>query len=421
MKKKSLVLALVALFAFVLGGCQGEMQFVDAPVSYEETNDKKVYVEVATSFATHNGALLACAADAECVVAAEADSCAVNGSEAMATCKAAGDGSFCAYEQFADCAPTDVGCQSNEDCDDGNACTNDVCNASGDKLLCMHVNVDDTVACDDGNECTEDDACSEGSCTGGAAPTCDDGNPCTVDSCDSAVGCVNAADPAGTCDDGNPCTDDSCDGFFCDSSAKDCTDGNPCTDDSCDGMTGDCVQVPNAADCDDGSTCTTDDMCVAGICTGTVMACDDGDPCTVDACHPEFGCANATQPDGAFCTDDNGGLLSQCFDGVCGGLCFPDCDGKDCGDDGCGGECGECEDGSGCMVSSETGAAVCAVDDDGDGIPNVVMDNCPDDYNDGQNDTDGDGVGDACDNCPNVANSSQDDTDGDGVGDACEP
>jgi Ca2+-binding RTX toxin-like protein len=73
---------------------------------------------------------------------------------------------------------------------------------------------------------------------------------------------------------------------------------------------------------------------------------------------------------------------------------------------------------------------------DGDGVPNGD-DNCPAIFNPAQTDTDGDGIGDACDipagddddddgvpddddNCPGVANPGQEDSDGDGVGDACE-
>jgi hypothetical protein len=51
---------------------------------------------------------------------------------------------------------------------------------------------------------------------------------------------------------------------------------------------------------------------------------------------------------------------------------------------------------------------------DGDGIP-YQDDNCPDTYNPFQEDTDGDGTGDACDRCESDVNN---DTDGDGVNDA---
>lgn len=59
------------------------------------------------------------------------------------------------------------------------------------------------------------------------------------------------------------------------------------------------------------------------------------------------------------------------------------------------------------------------LDDDGDGVPNV-LDNCPNVYNPDQANHDGDSLGDACDNCIYVSNPSQTDSDGDGVGDACD-
>ena len=75
---------------------------------------------------------------------------------------------------------------------------------------------------------------------------------------------------------------------------------------------------------------------------------------------------------------------------------------------------------------------VCDDDVDGDGAAND-LDNCPTDPNADQADTDGNGIGDICDgdldgdgvedeedNCPTDANAFQTDTDGDGAGDACD-
>lgn len=93
-------------------------------------------------------------------------------------------------------------------------------------------------------------------------------------------------------------------------------------------------------------------------------------------------------------------------------------------------EDGECAEGLICYND------VCAVDTDGDGIPDE-FDNCADIPNPDQADTDGDNQGDACeppvaddgdddnvtdtqDNCPGVPNPGQADTDNDGQGDECD-
>ncbi len=68
------------------------------------------------------------------------------------------------------------------------------------------------------------------------------------------------------------------------------------------------------------------------------------------------------------------------------------------------------------------------IDSDGDGLgdPNVASntcrpDNCPMAANPDQEDTDSDGLGDACDNCPATPNLDQSDANNDGSGDACQP
>ncbi|KAM9700216.1 thrombospondin-3a, partial [Menidia menidia] len=61
----------------------------------------------------------------------------------------------------------------------------------------------------------------------------------------------------------------------------------------------------------------------------------------------------------------------------------------------------------------------CDEDADGDGIKNVE-DNCRLVPNRDQQNSDSDSFGDACDNCPTVPNSGQKDTDSNGQGDACD-
>lgn len=137
---------------------------------------------------------------------------------------------------------------------------------------------------------------------------------------------------------------------------------------------------------------------------------DDGFSFTLDR-----KCRIGLAGDGEYCGRDSD------LDG------FPDvglpCDGKQCRGDNCpkipnSGQ--EDSDGNG------LGDACDNCDADGDGMTNR-FDNCPLTPNRFQTDSDfvegsdqNDNLGDACDNCPFVANPRQKDTDGDGIGDACD-
>ncbi len=112
--------------------------------------------------------------------------------------------------------------------------------------------------CDDGDICTENLCDGLGGCLNPPVE-CDDFDPCTVDSCDPVFGCLN--EPI-DCDDNDVCTADFCNGGFCFNIQSDCDDGDPCTDDSCDPVLG-CIHEP--VNCDDGDPCTYD-YCNNGLC-----------------------------------------------------------------------------------------------------------------------------------------------------------
>jgi hypothetical protein len=103
---------------------------------------------------------------------------------------------------------------------------------------------------------------------------CDDGNACTEDICTGADGCQNTSLLNGECGDGDVCTvGDHCDAGVCVGTPVDCDDDNPCTEDSCDGLGG-CAFANNTAGCDDSDPCTVADQCKEGICAGVAVSCD---------------------------------------------------------------------------------------------------------------------------------------------------
>jgi hypothetical protein len=115
------------------------------------------------------------------------------------------------------------------------------------------------------------------------------------------------------------------------------------------------------------------------------------------------------------CNDANSsvhpGVTDVCnnVDDDCDGRVDGDALGQDSDADGVRNACDNCP----LVVNAAQGDA------DGDGIGDAC-DVCPAVFDNLQTDSDHDGVGDACDNCRTTANAHQDDADTDGVGDACD-
>ena len=249
-------------------------------------------------------------------------------------------------------------------CDDGNDCTEDLCDGEAG---CSY-NLLDEGECKDGDPCTVADNCQAGECIGNPV-ICDDSNPCTDDSCDGSGGC-NFEDNTANCDDGNPCTvadqcaaaecagttipcdcqgDNDCeileDGDLCNGTlicntvnwpykceveadtVPSCPDPEPgpdaiCLSSSCDPATGACSLVPDHSGfaCEDGDECTLGDLCSQGGCSpGADRVCNDGNPCTDDSCDPDTGCVfvhNAAPcNDGNVCTTQDTCALGECTGG----------------------------------------------------------------------------------------------------------
>jgi len=273
-------------------------------------------------------------------------------------------------------------CTIDADCiDDGNVCTDEVCDPGdpgADGAGCTHP--DNTAACDDGLFCTSGDLCSGGICSG-AALDCNDGNPCTGDACDEGGNACVHNDNTDPCDDGLFCTTgDTCSGGACGGTALDCSDGNLCTTDACNEAGDACVLTDNTAPCDDGLFCTTGDICAGGACAGAALACSDANLCTDDSCDDTLDtCVNLNNTnacdDSLFCTTGD-----LCGSGTCNGLPVVCDDGNACTSDSCDETADACTSASavcgngivdaGCGEACDApGTETCnnGVDDDGDG------------------------------------------------------
>ncbi len=298
-------------------------------------------------------------------------------------------------------------------CDDGDPCTDDLCDGLGGCKTEFN-----TAACDDGDACTVADGCVEGVCGGVAVPCecqadsdclsledgdvcngtlfCDKGKwpylcavepgteitcplpPagkdafCQATACDSGTGkcSIVPAHEGFACDDGDACTiGEHCASGTCGQGAGlGCQDDNPCTDDSCEPGVG-CIHKANAAPCSDGNVCTTDDMCSATVCVGgALLACDDGSVCTgTETCDPSVGCKAGLS---LVCDDQdacNGKESCHPAKGCLAGI-PPVCDDLNpCTDDSCDplsgcvhkGNTAACDDGNACTTGDKCSAGSC--------------------------------------------------------------
>jgi MYXO-CTERM domain-containing protein len=196
-------------------------------------------------------------------------------------------------------------CVKDSDCNDGIACTADLCPTPGG--ACVHPQIPNccttNAECDDGNQCSFDVCPGPGLfCTHTGLPGCCNSNAdcadndlCTVDICSG---------PGGMCS--HPLINGCC------NSDLDCTQGNLCSAAVCSGPGGTCSggAIPGCcqsdADCADANLCTID-VCntMTSTCTNTLQPaccnvdgqCDDGNPCTTDTCSGPGGvCVHAGIP-----------------------------------------------------------------------------------------------------------------------------
>ncbi len=128
----------------------------------------------------------------------------------------------------------DAACESDDECDDGDACTTDNCDV---ELGCVHVPI---APCCTADQCEIDNACFDN----------DEENPANSSEICLVVGATDdwSAQDEIECDDENLCTSrDTCVERERVGAALECSDGNSCADDVCDEDTGECSWPFNTA------------------------------------------------------------------------------------------------------------------------------------------------------------------------------
>jgi hypothetical protein len=179
-----------------------------------------------------------------------------------------------------------AGCTTDPQCNDGNACTNDVCSSG----TCQHTDV--SAACNDGLFCDGVETCNPASgCQAGTPPATNDGIACTTDACNEATDTVTHTPNNAACSDGAFCNGaEVCNATLgCQAGTPPATsDGIACTVDACNEANDTITHAPNNAACDDANACTTD-TCVAGTGCSYVQTCASA-PITIDPSSIKTAC-----------------------------------------------------------------------------------------------------------------------------------
>ncbi|MGH7894053.1 MAG: hypothetical protein ACREQL_05245, partial [Candidatus Binatia bacterium] len=159
-------------------------------------------------------------------------------------------------------------CQTPAECNDGNPCTNDVCQGT-----CSNPQKANGTNCDDGDLCNGIRTCQSGVCQSGTPLNCNDNNVCTTDACNAATGLCQHGTVTGCCNTG--------------------------------------------ADCNDGDACTIDACTPQHACTHATLSCADNNVCTNDLCNPQLGCQNPVDPTCCQTVGDCSDDADVCTDKAC--------------------------------------------------------------------------------------------------------
>jgi uncharacterized protein (TIGR03382 family) len=346
------------------------------------------------------------------------------------------------------CTDVDECTTGADDCSANAACTN---TPGGFSCECNDGYQGDGVICDDINECAAevDDCDVHAECTntpGAFTCACDtgydgDGTACAdidecdlgTDNCDNHASCTNSTGSFSClCDTGFSGNGVACAPICGDSTlvaGEECDDGDAVADDGCDAA----CQLEDGWDCCTAITNVCTEICGDGLVVGS-EGCDDAGTDVDDGCD-----GDCVIEDGWLCTGEPSScsLAVECGNGTvdAGETCDDgDADAGDGCDDACAVEAGwECTGTP--SVCTETSFCGDGIIDDGEGCDDgndAAGDGCDDacaveggsvcvgEPSECDDDSDGDGVGDAADVCPDVADPAQLDGDDDGIGDACD-